>query len=399
MALRYTPINLPASNGGFLSGLNNGYGFVSNALDQAQKTQQDQGAQDTLTKYAMAQYAPAAAGASAQKPLTEYGLPDSATLQAMVANPETRPQAMALVQAAQAARAKAADPLTNLELQKEGLEIQQLKSGGPPTELQRDFQYSQNNPAFMDFISKKGAGKAPQEVQQYLFYRDQAQQAGETPMPFVDFKKISGTGAAQTTWQPITAEQRDSYGIQDTDKTPYEVSSAGQVRAISGSKPAQEFNSQQASAAGYADRMTEADKILNDPATLAAQVDLGQRARGSVPVAGNFLTSPDYQSATQAQRDFINAILRRESGAAISQSEFDNGQKQYFAQPGDSSEVLQQKARNRQMAIKGVARAAGPNYAPPSLEAAGTPQPGDVEDGYKFKGGDPSDQANWEPAK
>ena len=59
--------------------------------------------------------------------------------------------------------------------------------------------------------------------------------------------------------------------------------------------------------------------------------------------------SDQYKQIEQAQRDFINATLRRESGAAIAPSEFENAQLQYFPQPGDTREVVKQKQRNRQM--------------------------------------------------
>jgi len=36
-------------------------------------------------------------------------------------------------------------------------------------------------------------------------------------------------------------------------------------------------------------------------------------------------------------------VLRKESGAAIAASEFDNAEKQYFPQPGDSDQVISQK--------------------------------------------------------
>jgi hypothetical protein len=39
------------------------------------------------------------------------------------------------------------------------------------------------------------------------------------------------------------------------------------------------------------------------------------------------------QSQKQAEQNFINAILRKESGAAISPSEYKNAEKQYFPQP------------------------------------------------------------------
>ena len=56
----------------------------------------------------------------------------------------------------------------------------------------------------------------------------------------------------------------------------------------------------------------------------------------------------------QAQRNFINAVLRRESGAVISESEFANARRQYFPQPGDGPEVLANKARNRQVVIENL---------------------------------------------
>jgi hypothetical protein len=115
----------------------------------------------------------------------------------------------------------------------------------------------------------------------------------------------------------------------------------------------------------YATRMFSAERVLRDPAVISAGSDLTQRGRAKVPLVGNYLTSENYQSYDQAARDFVNAALRRESGAAISQSEFDNAYKQYLPQPGDSEKVLAQKQRNRVNAIKSIAGAAGRGYRPP----------------------------------
>lgn len=68
----------------------------------------------------------------------------------------------------------------------------------------------------------------------------------------------------------------------------------------------------------------------------------------------NWTQSPQQQQVEQSQRDYVNAVLRRESGAAISNSEFDNARKQYFPQPGDSAQVIEQKRRNRELATQGV---------------------------------------------
>jgi hypothetical protein len=80
---------------------------------------------------------------------------------------------------------------------------------------------------------------------------------------------------------------------------------------------------------------------------------------GTVPF-GNFLRTSEGQRYDQAKRDFINAILRQESGAVIGVDEFENAEKQYFPQPGDTADVIAQKRRNREAAIAGLKVASGP---------------------------------------
>jgi hypothetical protein len=75
---------------------------------------------------------------------------------------------------------------------------------------------------------------------------------------------------------------------------------------------------------------------------------------GAAGYVANKALSTEGQQAEQSQRDFLNAVLRRESGAVISQPEFDNGKKQYFPQPGDDPKTIEQKARNRQIAVEGI---------------------------------------------
>lgn len=127
------------------------------------------------------------------------------------------------------------------------------------------------------------------------------------------------------------------------------------------------MNEEQTKAAGFSDRMLQSNPIINQ--TKAAATDAGQAMRSSIPLVGNFLVSDDKQTATQAQEDFVNAILRRESGAAISKSEFDNAARQYFPRPGDSDAVIAQKEANREAAINAVRRSAGPAYKPSGVTA------------------------------
>jgi hypothetical protein len=79
---------------------------------------------------------------------------------------------------------------------------------------------------------------------------------------------------------------------------------------------------------------------------------------------GNFALTPEQQTFLQAERNFINSVLRRESGAVISDEEFANARLQYIPQPGDSPQVLEQKRRNRETVKRSFSRDAGPSYQP-----------------------------------
>jgi hypothetical protein len=130
-----------------------------------------------------------------------------------------------------------------------------------------------------------------------------------------------------------------------------------------GGKGGSALNDSQSKALLFGSRARDANAALEGLA--AKGVSMGSVPKAvaeGVPVVGSalgaianaYVASPEQQQVEQAQRDFINAALRRESGAAIAASEFDNAKKQYFPQIGDSEEVKAQKARNRQLAIQGI---------------------------------------------
>lgn len=133
----------------------------------------------------------------------------------------------------------------------------------------------------------------------------------------------------------------------------------GAPSIVKGVKPAPTpMNEGQAKAAGFADRLVEASPMLD-----TTPPSVGTSILSDLP-GGNFALTPEQQSFLQAERNFINAVLRRESGAVISDEEFSNARKQYIPQPGDSAKVLEQKRRNRETVQRSFMRDAGPSYQP-----------------------------------
>jgi len=113
-----------------------------------------------------------------------------------------------------------------------------------------------------------------------------------------------------------------------------------------------------------------------------------------------YALSADEQRYIQAAEDFTAAKLRLESGASIPQSEISQQARIYMIRPGDSPETIKQKNAARKKALEGLRFRAGRGadmIKQGQTPAISGPQPGDIDGGYRFKGGDPADPKNWEP--
>jgi hypothetical protein len=123
----------------------------------------------------------------------------------------------------------------------------------------------------------------------------------------------------------------------------------------------------QSNATAYGMRMKEANAILED---LSKKGVLRGANIESVPLVGESLgkvlpsvlggTSGPQQQVGQAKSNFITAVLRKESGAVISDSEFDREDKKYFPQVNDSEKTIKQKENARKIAIDAMMIQAGP---------------------------------------
>jgi len=127
------------------------------------------------------------------------------------------------------------------------------------------------------------------------------------------------------------------------------------------------LNEAQGSSVAYGIRMKEANSIIDKLASEGTERSaVGASAQYGIGGIVNALPSalgganPQQQQFQQAKLNFITAILRKESGAAIGQDEFEREDQKYFRQVGDSDAVAAQKKQARQTAIKAMEIQAGP---------------------------------------
>lgn len=130
---------------------------------------------------------------------------------------------------------------------------------------------------------------------------------------------------------------------------------------------AKPLNENQANATAYGLRMKEANSILEDlskkgvlkGAVIERTPLIGSALGQSLPsVLGG--TSSAQQQVNQAKSNFITAVLRKESGAVISDSEFEREDQKYFPQINDNQDVIKQKEKARKLAIQAIEVQAGP---------------------------------------
>jgi hypothetical protein len=152
----------------------------------------------------------------------------------------------------------------------------------------------------------------------------------------------------------------DEMGVEPIPGGPKDTSQP--AGSVSGSNDRKPMSEGQAKAFNFASRMDIAHRQLlelEEEALAGSNViDPLIQSLGTMNnmfgTAVSGLSGEANQRNMQARRDFINAVLRRESGAVIADSEFANAERQYFPQPGDSPETIRQKQRNRLVALEGI---------------------------------------------
>ncbi|HEL3212206.1 TPA: hypothetical protein ACGCGV_000197 [Stenotrophomonas maltophilia] len=116
----------------------------------------------------------------------------------------------------------------------------------------------------------------------------------------------------------------------------------------------------------YYSRGRDSNELLRKNGNSLLMTEGGQGARGildsalqALPWVGdsgavNSALSPERKQAKQAAAEFLSAILRKDTGAAITQQEFDIYGPMYLPMPGDDRKTLEQKALAREGALDSI---------------------------------------------
>lgn len=197
-----------------------------------------------------------------------------------------------------------------------------------------------------ELVASGGADtpNTPASIQEYNFAKEQGY-AGS----FDDFKNGGGANNQNAILSPAEAQ---SLGV------PY-----GTTRqAAFGQTPTKPLTESQAKDLTYGQRGQQASTIIDQLASnIVGFNPVAYAGYGALEpnAVGNALVPDNVRQYKQAERNFLTAILRRESGASISPSEFSVAEKQYFPRPGDDAQTLTQKKQLRDTAINSFLQNAG----------------------------------------
>jgi len=129
------------------------------------------------------------------------------------------------------------------------------------------------------------------------------------------------------------------------------------VSAVAGFPQGQKLNEDQSKTLGYFQRVHVAAQQLGDKdKALAGLQDV---AAGKVLPFPEYAQTPEYQKARTNAMAWIYAILRKESGAVIGKEEEDKYLRIFFPVPGNTPDVIADKAELRRTAERGLYDALG----------------------------------------
>ncbi len=168
--------------------------------------------------------------------------------------------------------------------------------------------------------------------------------------------KIGDRPPSQASANEPLVPTTDEFG--NTVYTPRSQAAGLKVPTSSQNKPP---TSAERKTLGFFERVDNALGPINELESWVNGLNTAQQAR--LRLAPNIFQTSEGSRFTQAANDFINASLRRESGAAISDAEYKRFNEIYFPQPGDDKKLLAQKKKARDVQLETFKTESGKAFA------------------------------------
>lgn len=112
------------------------------------------------------------------------------------------------------------------------------------------------------------------------------------------------------------------------------------------------INEQQGKDIGFFNRGSDAEIDLRERED--ALLDWRSKNLGAVPYVGNYMKSPEFRQAEVPARNFLAAILRKDTGAAVTPQEFELYGSMFLPVPGDDQETMRLKRKARAVALRSI---------------------------------------------
>ncbi len=277
------------------------------------------------------------AGGGDRAPMASPGI-NQAIVQALT-NPQATPQTQRLAailmeqeqrraMAQEEQRLQAADPLRQIQLQREQLELEQLRQP-KQQQLVNAGDGRLYDPNTSQWLQAPGGGAD----QFRAATQEEAQRMGAA----------AGQFGPDGRFYPLNPPQGTSLSVDPT-------TGAVTFNQGAGVKPPTEAQSKDTV---FATRATNSLPLVDKYEQ--SLLSLGENLAEGIPLnLGNYAQSEEYQVARDAGRDFLATLLRKDSGAAITSNEEQIYGRMFLPQPGDKPAALQAKRQRRALAVEAI---------------------------------------------
>lgn len=249
-----------------------------------------------------------------------------ALIESLLGNPATADMGEKLLQQEIEQQQQARDPMRQMQLEKGRLELEALRNPQvDPMKVGQGERVFDPRTGKVLFEGQPKAEAKPSAIQEYEYAKEQG-----FPGTFQDWEASKKGGMALN------------------------VGPNGEVTFQQGGniKPMTEGQSKDAVYSTRAEGALSLIDQFGDSLTGAEGVT--GATVGQVPVVGNFAKTEGYQQAEQAGNEFLQAVLRKDTGAAITSQEMKEYGTVYLPRPGDTPAVLEQKKTSRRRALEAI---------------------------------------------